>query len=76
MAENTAFDQHFLVPEVPASAPATAQKGDVQVTAGHRRDAIDTIGDYLPAEWIQLLYTSFECVNGVSDGWTCDPLTH
>jgi hypothetical protein len=75
MAENTAFDQHFLVPEIPASTPATAEKDEIRVTAGHRRDAIDTIGDYLPGEWIQLLYTSFEYVDRVHDGCS-PPATH
>lgn len=69
MAENTAFDQHFLLPGGAASTGSTTSganseaKTGVNVITHHRRDAIDIIGDYLPDEWVQLLYTAFEYVS-------------
>lgn len=58
---NGAFDQHVNLPESSnAASKAEMAPSELKVTALHRRSAIDVIGDYLPADWVPLLYKSFD----------------
>ncbi|RLN20490.1 hypothetical protein BBJ28_00020291 [Nothophytophthora sp. Chile5] len=58
-----AFDERFRLPgQKPAEVKPTTASTTIEETARHHREAIDVLCNYLPQEWVELLYKEFKYV--------------